>query len=80
MTYRTLVWSIRVWLLFFLFVPPAKSQNTVSLTETERAWLQTHLTIRLGSDATFVPMEYLDEKDVHSGMSADYMALLEQRL
>lgn len=49
------------------------------LTQSEKTWLAEHPKIRLASDAAWPPFESLDDQ-VYSGIAADYMALVEQRL
>jgi PAS domain S-box-containing protein len=51
-----------------------------SLTDDERAWLRDHPVIRVGHDPSWSPMEFTDERGVHAGMSADYLAIAEARL
>ena len=50
------------------------------LTDSEKAWLKAHPIIKLAPDPEFKPIEFFDEKDVYSGMAADYAQLLEQKL
>ena len=50
----------------------------VGLSHDERAWLNAHPMIRLGSDRAWTPYEYLDEDGVHSGLSAQFMDRIEQ--
>jgi PAS domain S-box-containing protein len=51
-----------------------------SLTEKERAWLRDHPVIRVVQDPGWPPVEFADEQGEPSGMSADYLSLVEQRL
>lgn len=50
------------------------------LSENERAWLRTKPVISLGVDAEWPPVEWLDDKDVHQGMSSDYIKLISKTL
>jgi PAS domain S-box-containing protein len=50
------------------------------LTAEERAWLTAHPVIRFAPDPDFPPTEYFDENGTYSGMTADYLALLEKNL
>ncbi|MGZ5076485.1 MAG: EAL domain-containing protein [Methylobacter sp.] len=52
----------------------------LNFTAAEQAWLQTHPVIRVGIDRDFAPYEWLDAKGNYVGLSADYIALVEQRL
>ncbi|MDD2318886.1 MAG: transporter substrate-binding domain-containing protein [Geobacteraceae bacterium] len=53
---------------------------TVSLTEQERTWLREHPVIRVAQDPGWAPVEFADEQGNPSGISADYLQLVEQRL
>ncbi|MCF6230923.1 MAG: transporter substrate-binding domain-containing protein [Gammaproteobacteria bacterium] len=55
-------------------------QPTVELTAAEAAWLAAHPVVRIGIDANWPPMEFLSDEGVPQGLSADYLALLAQRL
>lgn len=68
-------------------VPPAPAAAAVttdaflnSLTEAERAWLHAHPVIRVAHESSWSPIEFTDKRGVPSGMSADYLKLIEQRL
>ncbi|MDI1291136.1 MAG: EAL domain-containing protein [Methylobacter sp.] len=54
--------------------------NKLYFTPAEQAWLQAHPVIRVGIDRDFAPYEWLDAKGDYVGLSADYIALVEQRL
>lgn len=58
--------------------PGTASSDT--LTAAERAWLAVHPTLRLAPDPAYQPVEFFDEQGVYRGITADYMALIEQRL
>ncbi len=51
-----------------------------TLTADERAWLQDHPVIRVAQDPAWAPVEFADSQGRPSGMSEDYLLLLEQRL
>jgi len=51
-----------------------------SLTEEERAWLRDHPVIRVAQAPDWPPVEFADERGAPSGMSEDYLTLIEQRL
>jgi len=65
---------------------PIGSVSTVSsaflatLTEQERAWLRAHPVIRVFQNPAWPPIELTDEDGNPTGMSKDYIALIEQRL
>jgi PAS domain S-box-containing protein len=50
------------------------------LTAEERSWLQAHPIIRFAPDPDFPPTEYFDSSGRYSGITADYLALLEKKL
>ncbi len=52
----------------------------VPLTEAEKEWLRAHPVIRLAPDPDFAPVEYFDTDGSYSGMTADYVALIEKKL
>jgi PAS domain S-box-containing protein len=60
--------------------PPPSSSGLISLTEEERAWLRDHPTIRVAQDPSWPPIEFTDERGAPSGMTSDYLKLIEQRL
>lgn len=51
-----------------------------TLSEQERAWLQAHPVIRVVQDPDWPPVEFTDEQGRLSGISEDYLSLVEQRL
>ncbi len=66
--------------LFFVSVLCAETPLTTTLTQSERAWLATNPTIRVGMDLAYAPYEWLDEKGQFVGMAVDYLHLVEQKL
>lgn len=61
-------------------VTPDFSWRDDNLSAAEIAWLQQHPQLKLGIDRTFAPYEWVDNNGHYTGISADYFALLEQRL
>jgi two-component system, cell cycle sensor histidine kinase and response regulator CckA len=57
-----------------------KNIPAIPLTEEERAWLRSHPVIKVVQDSGWPPIEYSDERGKPSGMSADYLAIVEKRL
>lgn len=52
------------------------SQRTpLALTDDEKAWIQSHPSVRVGAISTFGPYEYLDSGG-YTGISADFMRYL----
>lgn len=62
----------------FIYGRPHPSK--LIFTPAEKSWLLTHPIIRVGVDRDFAPYEWLDAKGNYQGLSADYIALVEQRL
>jgi len=50
------------------------------LTLSEHEWLATNLNFSLGVSPSSLPLEWLDENDLHQGVSADYVNILEDLL
>jgi PAS domain S-box-containing protein len=51
-----------------------------TLSAPERAWLRAHPVIRVAQDPDWPPIEFTDERGTPSGMTADYLRLVEDRL
>ena len=63
--------------------PPVSSVSTAflaTLTEQERVWLQAHPVISVAQDPGWPPIEFLDRSGNPSGMTKDYLTLIEHRL
>jgi len=58
----------------------AATANALTLTDEERGWLATHPELRVGVDASWPPFEYRDEEGRYSGLAADYIRLIQERL
>ena len=56
------------------------STPLASLNEEERSWLRQHNLIRVAQDPGWPPVEFADAHGDASGMSNDYLALVEARL
>ena len=52
----------------------------LDLSVEERAWLDAHPVIRVGVDVDWAPVEFVDQDGRLQGISADYLALLQQQL
>lgn len=61
-------------------VPGAGSGNSLTLTPSEQAWLAAHPHIRLGYDPSWPPFSYREPNGALSGIDADVLALISQRL
>ncbi|GAB6192176.1 transporter substrate-binding domain-containing protein [Desulfocastanea catecholica] len=60
--------------------PPTSSEFLQTLSESERSWLREHPVISLAHDPDWPPVEFTNERGEISGMSGDYLNLVEQRL
>lgn len=52
----------------------------LALTEQEAAFLAQHPRLRVGVDTDWFPFEFIDSNGQHSGISADYLALVADHL
>jgi PAS domain S-box-containing protein len=59
---------------------PASPEFRQTLSEPERAWLRAHPVISVAQDPSWPPIEFTDERGTPSGMTADYLRLVEERL
>jgi signal transduction histidine kinase/ABC-type amino acid transport substrate-binding protein len=50
------------------------------LTIDEREWLANHPEISIAPDPIFLPIEFIDSKGNYSGIAADYISLIEEKL
>ena len=68
--------------LFILAVltPSGAEDNRIELTRTERDWLYEHPVIRVVQDPGWPPIEFVDADGKSTGMSNDYLSLIEERL
>ncbi|OEU74961.1 MAG: hypothetical protein BA869_00055, partial [Desulfuromonadales bacterium C00003107] len=60
--------------------PAIHGARNLALTEEERAWLQAHPVIRVMHDPAWAPVEFADAQENPSGITEDYLRLVEQRL
>ncbi|RDH90344.1 MAG: hypothetical protein DIZ77_13685 [endosymbiont of Seepiophila jonesi] len=58
---------------------PARQLN-LTLTQQEKQWLDEHPKIRLGIDPAWPPIEMMDAKGQHQGITADYMKIIGESL
>jgi signal transduction histidine kinase len=47
-----------------------------NLTLSEHEWLATNLNFSLGVSPSLMPLEWIDENDIHQGVSADYVNIV----
>ncbi len=82
---NTPYWFLRAALLWVLAIPPVFSQEeegieTDVITEEDRAWLRTHPVIRVGAEINYAPYEFQDSRGRFTGVVADYLDLIQERL
>jgi|GEM_PF-693013 len=58
----------------------AAKDQTIALSPQKKAWLRDHPVIRVAQDPGWPPIEFVDEQGKPSGMAADYLKLIQQRL
>jgi ABC-type amino acid transport substrate-binding protein/DNA-binding response OmpR family regulator/HPt (histidine-containing phosphotransfer) domain-containing protein len=65
----------------WIFLDESKSDlEQLGLSNEEREWLKQHQAIRVGINTQTQPISFLGEDQVHRGLSADYLKLIEKRL
>jgi two-component system, NarL family, sensor histidine kinase EvgS len=57
-----------------------KDDHRVKLTDEEKAWLENHPVLTVAPDPMWAPVEFFDEDGKFSGITAEYIALLEDRI
>lgn len=72
--------ALALSIALLLFTLTTRNNNKDLLTPQERAWLAAHPVIRFAADPDFPPTEYFDETGTYCGITADYLALMEQKL
>lgn len=80
---HTMIWIAVVLCVVGVFAAGsffAAQQNSTPLTAEEQAWLKDHPEIRFAPDPDFPPTEFIDGRGDYSGMTADYLVLLEKKL
>lgn len=62
------------------FIYRYAEQGLIQFTPEERLWLQNHPVIRLAIDRDFAPYEWINDTEGYSGLTADFVNLIQQRL
>ncbi len=62
------------------FIYGQLQHDSIDFTLAEQAWLRAHPVLRVGVHKDFAPFEWLDDQGNYVGLSADYMALITERL
>ncbi len=63
-----------------VFSQEAEGIETDVITEQDRAWLRTHPVIRVGAEINYAPYEFQDSRGRFTGVVADYLDLIQERL
>ncbi len=64
----------------WIFDPELVEKNTFTLSNAENNWLSQHRVIPIEVNGAWPPVDFFDDKQVHSGISADYLKLLGKKL
>ncbi len=51
----------------------------IEFTEVEKEWIANHDTVFFGYDPGWRPLEFIDENGKHSGVTADYLKVIEEK-
>ncbi len=74
---------MRRWIFLALLIASTMgslcAEQSFSLTESERSFIQSNPTIRLGIDPAFVPFEFIGTDGTYQGISADVVRIVSQR-
>ena len=58
----------------------AQEAASVDLTPEEKTWLAAHPLVEIGVDGAWPPIDFMNSNGIHSGIAADYLELIGQRL
>jgi two-component system sensor histidine kinase EvgS len=53
--------------------------SALEFTEEEKAWIDKNPVVKLGSDYSWVPYDFVDTEGKHAGISADYLDLVSKK-
>ncbi|NWF35646.1 transporter substrate-binding domain-containing protein [Mariprofundus sp. KV] len=60
--------------------PVEVEDQTIQLSDSEKAFIKNHPVIRVGVDPDFAPYEFVDAQNNHVGISSDYLTVLAKLL
>ena len=66
--------------LFLSLIAWTTEVCALTLTDEEQKWLEDHPQLRLGIDASWPPFEFRNQEGLYTGLAADYVELIEERL
>ena len=73
-------WSYPIICCFLLLsILSAHASTSLQFTEEEQQFLAAQHEIRIGIDPKFVPFEFIDDNQAHSGIAADVLSLVSER-
>ena len=55
-------------------------KNQLDLSEADKEWLKAHPLIEIGVDGNWAPIDFVDDRGRHQGISADYLKRIESSL
>lgn len=61
------------------FAQHGRASEKINLSEEEETFINEHPIIEIGIDPRFVPFEFIDRDGEYKGITADYLALVEER-
>jgi len=71
---------LRKWISISYTPPTREKGSSILLTSEEKVWLKKHPIITAVPDPNWAPVEFFDEDGKYSGMTAEYIALLEKKI
>lgn len=66
--------------LLFILISPHVFSDDIALTSDELTWIEQHPDIRLGVDPGWPPFDFVNHRNQHDGIAADYLRLLQDKL
>ena len=64
----------------WIFDPEQEEKNIFTLSKAENHWLSQHRAIPIEVNGSWPPVDFYDDKQLHRGISADYLKLLSKKL
>ena len=61
------------------FAQNGRASEKITLSEEEETFINEHPIIEIGIDPRFVPFEFIDRDGEYKGITADYLAVVEER-
>lgn len=70
---------MRVLFTYLLLLLPVLGFAQIELTKEERQWIQKNPVVRFGYDPEWEPIEFLDVSGNYTGITADFLKIIEER-